>query len=190
MLNPVIRNQIIQLRPSSRINPIIKYYYSTNSINNNNNKNDLPPPTTAPTPTRDISQDKALFGSISGFIPIDPKITNMDGMFVGGFRINGKKILGPVLLTKNMVLSWKGTTNIQSLQASDLQFLSVLDPIIDLVLIGTGKTTIRNLPLEREVRKFIPIDFLDSFNAGATFNLLMAEERNVAALLFPLTKTK
>src|SRR5690242_12718649 len=62
---------------------------------------------------RDTSLDKELFGSVAGFVPIDPKITNMNGIFPGGFRINGNKILGPVVLTRNLVLSWRGPSTSQ-----------------------------------------------------------------------------
>ena len=136
---------------------------------------------------RDTSQDKELFGTTSAFAETAPGVTSVDALLRGGFRVNGRKLMGPMIVTPDAVFSWSvAGASVADLRAEHFEAFAVLAPPIELVLVGTGRRTTRNFVLERTLREIVRVDFLDTSNAAATFNMLASEGRRVAAALFPL----
>ena len=105
----------------------------------------------------------------------------------GRFRISGVSHGGSVLVFPERTVAWPvGTVAELSLEA----FADVLaaDPAVEILLIGCGP---RLMPLPGALRSAlraqgIGCDVMDTGAACRTFNVLMAEERRVAAALIAL----
>lgn len=106
--------------------------------------------------------------------PLVPKgrkiITGYGG---GGFKINHEFIEGSLLVFPGSVLAWNGSDYSAVLESTG----------IELLLIGTGTSLI---PLDPAIRaslkaKGISADVMDTGAACRTFNVLLSEERRVAA---------
>lgn len=114
--------------------------------------------------------------------PLVPKgrktITGYGG---GGFKINHEFIAGSLIVFAEAVLPW----NIQDAKALSLvDFAAVLaQEGVELLLIGTGRTTALISPEIRAAfkAKNVAIDVMDTGAACRTFNVLLSEERRVAA---------
>ena len=101
----------------------------------------------------------------------------------GGFRISGVIYAGPVLVFPDRTVAWEAAT----------PTLEGLAPLvaqggIELVLVGLGR---RGAPVALGLRAAlktygIGIEAMDTGAACRTFNLLLAEDRLVAAALLPL----
>lgn len=98
----------------------------------------------------------------------------------GGFKINGQFFAGSLIVfpDKTIPLTGSGIT-LASLQPI------MDDGIIELVLIGTGK---RMQAVDPDIRpalkaRNIASDIMDTGAACRTYNVLMSEERRVAAIL-------
>jgi uncharacterized protein len=102
----------------------------------------------------------------------------------GEVRI-GEQILRTncIVTAQRVVADWKASSP-ESLQVSDLDAILALEP--EIVLLGTGATqrfpsaAIRAAFLERR----IALETMDLGAACRTFNILVQEERRVAAALF------
>ena len=106
----------------------------------------------------------------------------------GGFRIAGQDYTGSVLIEPETTHSWP----VHSASAIDLASLAVLtdsrrddQPGGAVLLIGTGKTiTAIDPSLRVALRRFgFGVEIMDTGAACRTFNILLAEERNVVAAL-------
>jgi uncharacterized protein len=102
----------------------------------------------------------------------------------GGFRISGQFYRGSVLIFPNQTLAWPVTAMAELSQAS-------LDPIaaasaeIDILLIGCG-AAMALIPKALRVwlrGSGIVTDGMDTGAACRTYNVLLSEERRVAAAL-------
>lgn len=101
----------------------------------------------------------------------------------GGFRIAGKRWVGSVLVFPERTLSWNAT-NFDEVDAEGLQ------PVIDeggvqILLLGCGRRAQfphRDLRARLRARGIV-IEPMDTGAAARTYNVLMAEERAVAAAL-------
>ena len=99
-----------------------------------------------------------------------------------GFRVSGVFFAGPVLILPDRTISWPE-------QAITLEALA---PAIDcggfeLILLGLGK---RGAPVKPALRatlkaRGIGVEAMDTGAACRTYNLLVAENRRVAAALIP-----
>ena len=100
----------------------------------------------------------------------------------GGFRIAGRRIEGSVLLTPGGLYSWPG------IDMADLDDVT-LGPIIaaaagfDLLLFGCGPRIVRPSKAVQAILRDrqIACDYLDTGAACRTYNVLLAENRLVAA---------
>ena len=100
-----------------------------------------------------------------------------------GFRISGVVYNGPVLEFPDRTMTWEAAT----------PSLDGLAPVIahggiELVLIGLGR---RGAPVAPELRaalkaRGIGVEAMDTGAACRTYNVLLAEDRLVAAALLPL----
>ena len=112
--------------------------------------------------------------------PLIPKgrkiITGYGG---GGFKINHEFVAGSLIVFPESVLSWDAAPPFTL-----AHFTPVLESSgIELLLLGTGEG---NLPLDPAIRaalkaKGIATDVMNTGAACRTYNVLLSEERRVAA---------
>jgi len=109
----------------------------------------------------------------------------IDGYGGGGFRVGGEAHPGSILVLPTGVHAWPVTVpaeiTFESLQA----VLVSDDPPPAILLIGCGKgAALIPPPLRQALReKGVVIDAMDTGAACRTYNVLLAEERRVAAAL-------
>lgn len=107
----------------------------------------------------------------------------------GRFRITGVAWECPILILPEQTQEWHGVT--EPANAYPLESLAPLldfQPAIEFLIIGTGK---RLVPLAGSFRRSlqergISVDMMDTGAACRTFNVLLTEERRVAAALLPV----
>jgi uncharacterized protein len=101
----------------------------------------------------------------------------------GELRINENIYRGAVILSAAMVIAAPNIHNLEDLIAVDVSRILALEP--ELVLLGTGARQI--FPVASFGAKFlrsgIGFEVMDTGAACRTFNVLVAEHRQVAALL-------
>lgn len=108
-----------------------------------------------------------------------------DGVFI----ISGDRHDYPVSVTINRALRWDvSCDDARKLTLDDLAAAFLPDEHIEVVLLGTGKNFVM-LPLSfrrafRE-RFGVTLDVMDTGAASRTFNVLIAEGRDVVALMLP-----
>lgn len=104
-----------------------------------------------------------------------------------GFRLNnGIFAFGPLAAFPRTILQWNVNT-VEDLTAESLSLFCLLEPKIDILIIGTGDKII--LP-SKDVLKFlksnkISAEILPTDQACSTFNFLNAEGRLVAGAFIP-----
>lgn len=104
----------------------------------------------------------------------------IDGYGPGFFRIGGEALTGPVLVTADRAIAWRGY--------EDIATLLPLAGQIDVLFVGTGAEM-----------AYLPRPFRDALDAAGigvepmaspaacrTYNVLLAEGRRVAAALLPV----
>jgi len=102
-----------------------------------------------------------------------------------GIKINGRLFQVPLVLSPTALIpDWK-PTSISSLTAEDLEPFYELEA--EVILLGTGdKQKFPNTDvLKRLASTQIGFEIMDTQAACRTFNIIMAEGRNVVAGLFP-----
>lgn len=104
----------------------------------------------------------------------------IDGYGPGGFRIGGDWREGSLLLLPDGILTFDGSIDADTIAP-------VLDAAgkLDVLLVGMGADI---APLPRSVREMIDaagigIDLMSTPSACRTFNVLLTEDRRVAAIL-------
>ncbi len=103
---------------------------------------------------------------------------------VAGFRIAGAPHLGPVLVTPDEVFAWS-VTDFAALTGDDFKPLLACDPAIEVILLGCGATG-RLIPsrLRIDLKAMgLSIDAMDTGAACRTYNVMLSEDRRVAAAL-------
>ncbi len=103
-----------------------------------------------------------------------------------GFRVSDVAYPGAILVFPDKVESWVAAT------MADVTFAS-LKPLLDhggveILLLGCGKSIARVPDELRQAlrRQGIVVDAMDTGAACRTYNVLLAEERRVAAALLPV----
>ncbi len=105
-----------------------------------------------------------------------------------GFRISGVIWREPVLVFGDKTLPWTAAPSRQSLSVTAESLMPVVEHGgVQILLLGLGKTM---PPLGREARALlrghgIAIEPMDTGAACRTYNLLVGENRRVAAALLP-----
>ena len=115
----------------------------------------------------------------------DPRARRViDGYCGGGFRIGGETHRGGILVLADRVLPWP-IANISELTAESLAPILASDPVPQILLIGCGKGAAMIAPALRQALRAVGavIDAMDTGAACRTYNVLLAEERRVAAAL-------
>lgn len=106
----------------------------------------------------------------------------------GGFTVNNAEITGSILCHADGVFMWN-VTSIEEVNMDTLVACRLMDPLPDILLIGSGE--LANLPVPKawkEIKEWatkneIGIEIMDSASASSTFNILTQEDRNVVAAL-------
>ncbi len=103
-----------------------------------------------------------------------------------GFRIGGQVYKGPVLVLPEQVIAWS-VGEFSAICAADFAPLLEGEPKIEVVLFGTGATGLL-VPsqLKRDLKtQGLAMDGMDTGAACRTYNVMLSEERRVAAALLP-----
>uniref|UniRef100_UPI00254065C2 NADH dehydrogenase [ubiquinone] 1 alpha subcomplex assembly factor 3 n=1 Tax=Euleptes europaea TaxID=460621 RepID=UPI00254065C2 len=110
----------------------------------------------------------------------------IEGYTGWGFTINGDKVVGPCAVLPRAILQWNVGTH-QDITAESLALFRLLEPRIEIVVLGTGDKVERLDPaVLRLMRQCgIAVEVQDTPNACATFNFLTSERRVAAAGLIP-----
>mmetsp|Transcript_1658 Transcript_1658/g.2624 ORF Transcript_1658/g.2624 Transcript_1658/m.2624 type:complete len:153 (-) Transcript_1658:25-483(-) len=106
----------------------------------------------------------------------------------GGFVINGTVVRNSVLLLPKNFLIWN-TTEFEEIDIKSLDLFTYLYPTVETLLVGCGKTCSKRIPID-VIQYFklrgIVIEQMNSIDAAQTFNILIAEGRNIGAAILPL----
>jgi uncharacterized protein len=99
-----------------------------------------------------------------------------------GFRVSGAIHLGPVLVFTDRTIAWTDATITETALAPVVEHGGV-----ELLLLGLGRRIAPVAPALRTALKThgIAIEAMDTGAACRTYNLLLAEDRRVAAALLP-----
>lgn len=106
----------------------------------------------------------------------------------GKFRVSGQIYDTAIIVTSNSTFNWsKSAKTVAGLSVKDFDQVFEISDKIDVFLLGCGASMaflsqeLRNALKERG----ISVDVMDTGAACRTYNVLMAEGRRVAAVLFP-----
>lgn len=116
-----------------------------------------------------------------------PGLPLISGYGPGSFSIAEREVSGPVLVTPERWAKIDAET-LDSVTEDTLQPLFAADPAIDILIVGTGAKMGLVPPALRAAaaRHGLSVEPMDSGAAARTFNVLLLEDRRVAALLFPV----
>ena len=111
----------------------------------------------------------------------------IDGYGPGGFRVAGDWHAGPLLLTANGRKTFAAPITLETLAP-----VLAPDADLDLVVIGQGEEI---APIPRDARQAleaagIGIEIMATPSACRTYNVLLTEDRRVAAILVPVGALK
>lgn len=104
----------------------------------------------------------------------------------GGFRVSGVAYNGAIVVFPDRTQGWTGPRVAEDFSIDDFQ--SLFDgAAIDVLLVGCGGRGDVPFDLRLALRdRGWRVEFMDTGAACRTYNVLMAEGRDVAALLLPL----
>ena len=103
-----------------------------------------------------------------------------------GFRINGERYQGAVMVWPERVVPWPVSV-IEAAEIATFDPLFSAEPPIEILLIGSGATFEMAPAALRSAlgARSIAVESMDTGAACRTYNVLMAEDRRVAAALLP-----
>lgn len=119
---------------------------------------------------------------ITPLIPKSRKVIN--GYGDGGFTISGERIEGSLFVFPNEVINWE-ITAFEKLSQKSFTVLIERSAQVEILLLGCGKN-MQFLPMRIEEyfrSRGIVTDVMDTGAACRTYNVLLSEEREVAAAL-------
>ncbi|EOR00362.1 NADH dehydrogenase 1 alpha subcomplex assembly factor 3 [Wallemia ichthyophaga EXF-994] len=107
---------------------------------------------------------------------------------------DGKVCKGPVIVVDNKIFLWKVPTPTMPFNWGDaipkeaFKMFETLTPRPEILLLGTGKSMLPPPPAYTKYLNSlgIQVDIIDTKNACSTYNVLVEEDRSVAAALFPI----
>ncbi len=105
----------------------------------------------------------------------------------GRFRVSGMEHSGSVLVFQNRTIPWN-VARMGELAADSFAPIIAADPSVEILVLGCGETLEFLAPDLRSVLRehAIGCDAMDTGAACRTYNVLIAEERRVAAALIAL----
>ncbi len=113
---------------------------------------------------------------------------SIDAYGQGGFRLDGERHEGSLLILRDMASAWPVTT-LNALSADDLApVIEAGRAEVEFVLLGTG--SVNGLPPRRLrdalARAGIGLEFMDTPAAARLYNVLTSEGRRLAAALIAI----
>lgn len=111
----------------------------------------------------------------------------IEGYRPGRFQVSGVEYAGSIIVVPERTLAWNQTTA-ADLAFEDLAPVLEAEPAIDVLLIGCGQRMAMLPKLLREKLREAGIgaDIMDTGAACRTYNVLVSEDRRVAAALIAL----
>jgi uncharacterized protein len=112
----------------------------------------------------------------------------VQGYGTGGFRVSDRDWDGAIIVLPTRTLPWSATDAASFSLAVFDPIRDAADPKIELLLIGTGQKIVL-LPsrLRADLRGLgFAVEVMDTGAACRTYNVLIGEERRVAAALLPV----
>ncbi|MBI3709029.1 MAG: Mth938-like domain-containing protein [Proteobacteria bacterium] len=111
-------------------------------------------------------------------------LKRVDSYGAGGFRVAGESFKGSIVVWADGARSWP-VASMAGLTIETLAALLDVKPPLEILLIGCGRTMAVIAPdLRQALRgRGIAVDTMDTGAACRTYNVLVAEERRVAAAL-------
>ena len=102
----------------------------------------------------------------------------------GKFQISDKEYDHSVLVFPDQIIPWS-PIDTNNLIIDDFKKVLAVGPIVELLLLGCGKTTwFLPLPLRDELKEMgLVLEPMDTGAACRTFNVLLGEDRRIAAAL-------
>ena len=121
---------------------------------------------------------------VTPLIPADRRIIERYG--ADGFRVSGVEYLGPVIVLPTAVVAW-APKDPPDFTVADFDIVASLGTI-EILLVGCGlRMALLSSTIRTRLREMgIGADAMDTGAACRTYNVLMAEGRQVAAALVPL----
>lgn len=117
--------------------------------------------------------------------PVHPDdALTVSGFSKNGWVVDGRLYPGALLIAPARAWSLKPVA-VDALGDAHVSLLDALDQRPSLLLLGTGETMLRASPTFVEAARShgLSVETMDSRAAARTYNVLVAEQRSVAALL-------
>ena len=117
--------------------------------------------------------------------PVDLEGRNIIQSYGNGkFQISDKKYDHSVLVFPDQIIPWS-PIDTNNLIVDDFKKVLTVGPIVELLVLGCGKTTwFLPLPLRDELKEMgLVLEPMDTGAACRTFNVLLGENRRIAAAL-------
>ena len=121
--------------------------------------------------------------------PLVPKGRQLiNGYGDGGFRISGVRYEGSVWVLPEVTLAWSATDIDQDIDRSLQELIEKAARRVEILLLGMGRTM---LPIPKSLRQRcrdagVALETMDTGAACRTYNVLLTEERGVAAALIAI----
>jgi uncharacterized protein len=111
----------------------------------------------------------------------------IQGYDSGGFRIAGVRHTGSVLVLPERTLAWP-VSALEQVTAENLTPIRAAEPAVEILVLGCGARFVMVAAELRAALKTdgIVVEAMDTGAACRTYNLLLAEDRRVAAALIAL----
>jgi uncharacterized protein len=116
-----------------------------------------------------------------------PQRATIEGFGSGGFRFGGYSHLGSLLITPSGMRAW-APRMISDVTTADFEMLVRERTLIDFVLIGSGQEVARLPASVQASLTGINFDCMTTSAAVSTYNVMLAEDRRVAACLIAVDK--
>ncbi|MEM6382315.1 MAG: Mth938-like domain-containing protein [Pseudomonadota bacterium] len=118
-----------------------------------------------------------------------PQQVPIDAMLDAGFRFAGMSHQGSIMTMPGRTQSWAAPTSASALATRDLQPILDLADNLDLLVIGTGAhvAVLPQTTLDAVREAGLAAEVSATRAAVRTYNILLSEDRRVAAALMALT---
>ena len=102
----------------------------------------------------------------------------------GGFRVAGREHRGSIIVLPGSTLAWD-VVDVAAITFDSLAPAVSTDPPAEVVLIGCGSRFLPQVPgISASLRQIgVALEWMDTGAACRTFNVLLADERRIAAAL-------
>ena len=101
-------------------------------------------------------------------------------------QVNDQRLTAPFILSASQLSLWETVTHFEKLTPNDFDFLSLLNPKPEILLLGTGLSL--KIPPDSLLRSLyaqkIGIEYMDTRSACHTFSILSSEQRKVLGCFF------